>query len=112
MVTITIYLRYINLNIIKINYNRFREKEKASNKRGFLSVPGNVLLSHASYPRSTIGAIGLNFRVRDGIGCFPYAIATGKIFGNWANSFTRIMLDKAIRLISTTRLNALLHLHL
>ena len=48
--------------------------------RLFLNIPGNVLLSHAGHPRSTIGAIGLNFRVRDGIGCFPYAIATGKNF--------------------------------
>ena len=48
--------------------------------RGFLNVPGNVLLSHAGFPRSTIGAVGLNFRVRDGIGYFPYAIATGKNF--------------------------------
>ena len=30
-------------------------------------------------PCSTIGAVGLNFRVRDGIGCDPHAIATG----NW-----------------------------
>jgi hypothetical protein len=28
-------------------------------------------------PRSTIGAEGLNFRVRDGTGCFPFAIAAG-----------------------------------
>ncbi len=29
--------------------------------------------------RSTIGAEGLNFRVRDGIGCFPLAMATGQV---------------------------------
>ncbi len=29
-----------------------------------------------SCPCSTIGAEGLNFRVRDGNGCFPFAIAT------------------------------------
>src|SRR5256885_2449251 len=29
-----------------------------------------------SHPGSTIGAGGLNFRVRDGTGCFPSAIAT------------------------------------
>ena len=28
---------------------------------------------------STIGAGGLNFRVRNGNGCFPSAVATGKI---------------------------------
>ena len=31
-----------------------------------------------SYPCSTIGAKGLNFRVRDGFGCFPFAITTEK----------------------------------
>ena len=29
-----------------------------------------------SFPGSTIGAGGLNFRVRDGTGCFPSAMAT------------------------------------
>ncbi len=43
----------------------------------FRMVPGNVLLSHAGFPRSTIGAVGLNYRVRNGIGCFPHAIITG-----------------------------------
>ena len=54
--------------------------QKSPEYRGFRNVPGNVLLSHAGFPRSTIGAEGLNCRVRDGIGCFPYAIATGKKF--------------------------------
>ena len=40
---------------------------------------GNVLLSHASLPHSTIGAIELNFRVRDGNGCILYAIVTSKL---------------------------------
>ena len=40
--------------------------------------------SAASYsptedPCSTIGAGGLNFRVRDGIGCTPTAMATEKL---------------------------------
>ena len=43
---------------------------------------GNVLLSHTSLPCSTIGAIELNFRVRDGNGCGLYAIVTGKLSGN------------------------------
>ena len=43
---------------------------------------GNVLLSHTSLPCSTIGAIELNFRVRDGNGCGLYAIVTGKLYGN------------------------------
>ena len=37
--------------------------------------PGDDLLSHA-LRRSTIGAEGFHGRVRDGIGCFPLAIAT------------------------------------
>src|SRR6516162_7934844 len=34
-------------------------------------------------PRSTIGAEGLNFRVRDGSGCFPFAVAAGNGVGLW-----------------------------
>ena len=41
----------------------------------FLSRSGGDLLSHV-LRRSTISASGLNFRVRDGIGCLPRAIAT------------------------------------
>ena len=48
----------------------------------FINIPGDYLLSHASLPRSTIGATGLNFRVRDGIGCNSCAIVTGEISGN------------------------------
>jgi hypothetical protein len=40
--------------------------------------PGRVLLSRAAYGHSTIGAEGLNCRVRDGNGCCPLAMATGK----------------------------------
>ena len=36
---------------------------------------GGDLLSHV-LRRSTIGATALNFRVRDGIGCFARAMAT------------------------------------
>src|SRR5215468_6532740 len=36
-------------------------------------------------PRSTIGAGGLNFRVRDGSGCFPVAVAAGNGAG-WRRS--------------------------
>ena len=39
---------------------------------------GNVLISHTGLPCSTIGAIELNFRVRDGIGWILYAIVTVK----------------------------------
>ena len=47
----------------------------------FLKIPGNFLLFHAGFPRSTIGAMELNFRVRNGIGCCLHAIITGKTFG-------------------------------
>ena len=40
--------------------------------------PGRVLLSHAAIGHSTIGAEGLNCRVRDGNGCYTLAVATGK----------------------------------
>ena len=39
-------------------------------------VAGGALLSHG-LPRSTIGAGGLNFRVRDGTGCASPAMAAG-----------------------------------
>ena|GEM_PF-7008441 len=40
--------------------------------------PGRVLLSRAAIGHSTIGAEGLNCRVRDGNGCYTLAVATGK----------------------------------
>ena len=39
--------------------------------------PGRVLLSHDAIAHSTIGAEGLNCRVRNGNGCFTFAMATG-----------------------------------
>ena len=42
-------------------------------------MPGNVLLSHV-LRQSTIGAEGLYFRVRNGIGCGPFAIITRQMF--------------------------------
>lgn len=43
-----------------------------------LRDPGRVLLSRAAIGHSTIGAEGLNCRVRDGNGCYTLAVATGK----------------------------------
>ena len=40
---------------------------------------GNVLLSH-TLKCSTIAAEGLNFRVRDGNGCTPFAKVTKKLY--------------------------------
>ena len=42
--------------------------------------PGRVLLSRAAYGHSTIGAEGLNCRVRDGNGCYTFAMATGNLY--------------------------------
>jgi hypothetical protein len=49
--------------------DRFRERGS------FLSRFGGDLLSHV-LRRSTIGAVALNGRVRDGIGCFAHAVTT------------------------------------
>src|SRR5579875_1148401 len=64
----------------------FGTKESASqkNKRAkpvgsALEFPGRVLLSRDAVGHSTIGAEGLNCRVRDGNGCFPFAMATGNL---------------------------------
>ena len=90
----------------------FSPKKKPSILR-VLKVPGNDLLSHAGFPRSTIGATGLNFRVRDGIGCNTCAIVAEEKFRELMRIFKwSKKIDKAIRLISTTQLNILLHLHL
>ena len=44
---------------------------------GLIKIRQRPTLPH-SFPCSTIGAIGLNFRVRDGIGYTPSAITTEK----------------------------------
>ena len=63
-----------------------------------------------SHPCSIIGAGGLNYRVRDGNGCDPSAVVTGKlrVIGN-RNEVMKY--DQAARSISISRLNASLHLH-
>jgi hypothetical protein len=85
---------------------------------------GGDLLSHV-LRRSTIGAVALNGRVRDGIGCFAHAVATkpektrehevsfvvGCDFGSLAVDCL-LDRDQAYRAISTGQLNALLRLHL
>jgi hypothetical protein len=45
----------------------------------FVTFPGRVLLSRDAFGHSTIGAEGLNCRVRDGNGCFTFAMATGNL---------------------------------
>ena len=43
-----------------------------------LNMPGNVLLFRV-LRQSTIGAEGLDFRVRNGIGYYPFAIITRQL---------------------------------
>ena len=69
------------------------------------------------YPPSTIGAGGLNFRVRDGNGCDSAAMATGNLAQNRVVPCERSIASTgrfvpSPRPISTGRLNALLRLHL
>ena len=55
-----------------------------TNEEGRSTLSGATLFMHVRRrptlprgpPRSTIGAEGLNFRVRNGTGCFPFAMAT------------------------------------
>src|SRR5258708_11768711 len=55
-----------------------RAKRRAESLDSALSrFPGRVLLSRDAFGHSTIGAEGLNCRVRDGNGCFTFAMATG-----------------------------------
>jgi hypothetical protein len=61
-----------------VNLILFQKKNSPNKRRVLLKIPGNFLLFHAGCPRSTIGAMELNFRVRDGIGCCLHAIITGK----------------------------------
>ena len=97
------------------NLWKVRKQKSPWRKSGAFKNTGNVLLSHTGLPCSTIGAIELNFRVRNGIGCILYAIVTGKIV--WVYIRTEmstgiIKIDQVSRLISITRLSTLLHLHL
>jgi hypothetical protein len=56
------------------------KKERAESFDSALSrFPGRVLLSRDAFGHSTIGAEGLNCRVRDGNGCFTFAMATGNL---------------------------------
>ncbi len=61
---------------------QIKYKKKGLKSLRPLKNTGNVLLFHTGLPCSTIGAVGLNFRVRDGIGCSPYAIVTGKFMSD------------------------------
>ena len=95
--------------------------------------PGNVLLSHQVCPGSTIGAGGLNGRVRNGNGCDPSAMVTGKLDYKVSPEHSKIAGRKsrrsrmsvvahvfkhykhygqASRPISTGKLHALLRLHI
>ena len=55
-----------------------RDSARLKKPKEPLDVFSGVLLSHGLH-RSTIGAGGLNYRVRKGIGCTPSAITTEHI---------------------------------
>ena len=92
---------------------------------GWTGRPGGDLLSRA-LRHSTIGAESFHGRVRDGIGCSPFATATRSskrkeglkpVRANLAlmqrmSSTARNGENQADRAISTAKLNALLHLHM
>ena len=84
----------------------------------FLSRFGGDLLSHV-LRRSTIGATALNFRVRNGSGCFARAMTTKprkkrcpSFLTSGSDSLSVTGSDQAYRAISTGQLNALPRLHL
>ena len=93
--------------------------------RVFLSRFGGDLLSHA-LRRSTISAVALNGRVRNGAGCFAHAMTTkpkkkhiqvkhtyiGDAFRSVRPFLAFTGSNQAYRAISTGQLNALLRLHL
>jgi hypothetical protein len=54
------------------------KRQPADCSAGLKNTPGSDLLSHAVPPRSTIGGRELNFRVRNGNGCDPSPMTTGK----------------------------------
>ena len=54
-----------------------KRKRAEHHRCSALKFPGRVLLSHDAIAHSTIGAEGLNCRVRDGNGCFTFAMTTG-----------------------------------
>ena len=78
-----------------------------------------------SFPGSTIGAEELNFRVRDGNGCYLFAIAAENLIfvfvfrvlyldtnsGAALKRLCPLFCGQAARPISTSKLNALPHLH-
>src|SRR6185437_5819168 len=85
-----------------------------------LGRPGSDLLSRV-LRHSTIGAEGFHGRVRNGIGCSPFATATGRLSARKKVLVSRPAADvgrcterrnQADRAISTAKLNASLHLHM
>jgi hypothetical protein len=57
----------------RINRKRLAPWGRASSESVFRRCPALP----RGLPRSTIGAEELNFRVRNGTGCFPFAVAAG-----------------------------------
>ena len=109
----------------------FHQARSIKKARSFSKAPGfyekfrrRPTLPHRT-PCSTIGAEELNFRVRDGNGCFLFAIATENFKAMVTQSYNlyatiepqtfrrscKLFCGQAARPISTSKLNALPHLY-
>jgi hypothetical protein len=120
----TILTELVKYQVPGIRIIRAGSPEKRREPSDVLS---SVLLSHG-LRRSTIGAGGLNYRVRNGIGCTPSAITTEHIRqlsseyiqlsaprGQHPECYiarSLLRMRSRPRPISTARLNTLLRLHL
>ena len=73
----------IESNYSKLLIHPYQQKGPVSfmGSRPFCFVKNTLARTYSSadIARSTMGAMGLNFRVRDGNGCFPHAMSTKDI---------------------------------
>src|SRR5947209_14629803 len=83
-----------------------KNKGPAQRRPGLFNFNPAATYSPIRRPYSTIGAEGLNDRVRDGIGCYIFAIATG--------SSSAVINGRLLRYARSARFNvtALVRLHL
>ena len=68
---------------LDLDFETFQAQRKKADPKGPASSRRDVRRCPTlprGLPRSTIGAEGLNFRVRDGTGCFPLAMAAATLW--------------------------------
>ena len=75
LIIYTLPLLLTNLELRSLFFNDFNELLIFI----IFFIAGNVLLFRA-FRQSTIGAEGIDFRVRNGIGYYPFAIISGGVF--------------------------------